>query len=80
MIFVGIDDTDTLGTPGTNQLARALVRRLAASYRPVRIVRHQLLFDPRVPYTSKNGSASLVLEPTGPADLAGLIAECRAEM
>ena len=29
MIYVGIDDTDTLDDPGTNQLARHLVRELA---------------------------------------------------
>ena len=55
MIFVGIDDTDTLDTPGTNQLARALACRLSERCDLVRITRHQLLFDPRVPYTSKNG-------------------------
>ena len=32
MIYVGIDDTDTLDDPGTNQLARHLVRELAGSY------------------------------------------------
>ena len=32
MIFVGIDDTDTLDDPGTNQLARHLVRELADSF------------------------------------------------
>ena len=56
MIYVGIDDTDTVDTPGTNQLAKALVMRLARDYECVSIVRHQLLFDPRIPYTSKNGS------------------------
>ena len=28
MIFVGIDDTDTLDDPGTNQLARHLVSKI----------------------------------------------------
>lgn len=59
MIYVGIDDTDTLETAGTNQLARLIVERLADRLRCVSIVRHQLFFDPRVPYTSKNGSASI---------------------
>lgn len=61
MIFVGIDDTDIVGTPGTNQLARALLKRLGESARGAIICRHQLFFDPRVPYTSKNGSASIQL-------------------
>jgi hypothetical protein len=80
MIYVGIDDTDTPDTPGTNQLARALVARVAADFRPVLILRHQLFFDPRVPYTSKNGSASILLEPRGRAPLAGLIAGLRQGM
>ncbi len=46
MIFIGIDDTDTLETPGTNQLARHLVRDLADVIRG-RIItpQHQLLED-----------------------------------
>ena len=28
MIYIGIDDTDVIGSPGTNQLARAILRRL----------------------------------------------------
>lgn len=68
MIFVGIDDTDTLESRGTNQLARELVAKIASDYRCLRILRHQLLDDPRVPYTSKNGSASIVLEPRGPTE------------
>jgi tRNA(Ile2) C34 agmatinyltransferase TiaS len=66
VIYVGIDDTDTLESRGTNQLARELVERVAARFACVWIVRHQLLFDRRVPYTSKNGSASIVLAPRAP--------------
>ena len=51
-IHVGIDDTDTLDTPGTNQLARRLAAALPAGFAFVVALRHQLLFDPRVPYTS----------------------------
>ncbi len=80
MIYVGIDDTDTLDTPGTNQLARALVARLRGRYDCVLIVRHQLLTDPRVPCTSKNGSASILLEPSGCLDRDHLIGELRAGM
>ena len=61
MIYVGIDDTDILGSRGTNQLARAIVQA-AEGWKCHGIVRHQLLFDSRIPYTSKNGSASIVLE------------------
>lgn len=62
MIYVGIDDTDTLDSPGTNQLARAIVRAASADWRCRGILRHQLLDDPRIPYTSKNGSASITLQ------------------
>jgi len=66
VIYVGIDDTDTLDAPGTNQLARALVKRVADRFPCRLIVRHQLLEDPRVPCTSHNGSASILLETFGP--------------
>lgn len=65
MIFVGLDDTDTLDSPGTNQLAKSIVQDLADRFECVLILRHQLLDDPRVPYTSKNGSASVWLKPIG---------------
>jgi hypothetical protein len=80
MIYVGIDDTDTLDTPGTNQLARELARRVAQMCRTVLIVRHQLLSDPRIPCTSKNGAASLLLEPCGLLDRAELIGALREGM
>jgi hypothetical protein len=59
--YIGIDDTDIIGSPGTNQLARAIVGRLGAAGSGAIVCRHQLFFDPRVPYTSQNGSASIQL-------------------
>lgn len=61
MIIVGIDDTDVVDSPGTNQLARAILKGIGQASRDAIISRHQLFFDPRVPYTSKNGSASIQL-------------------
>lgn len=61
MIYIGIDDTDIVGSPGTNQLARAIVKELGPVGKDAVICRHQLFFDPRVPYTSQNGSASIQL-------------------
>ena len=61
MIYLGIDDTDIVGSPGTNQLARVIVRRLGSIAKGSIVCRHQLFFDPRVPYTSGNGSASIQL-------------------
>jgi hypothetical protein len=80
VIYVGMDDTDVEGARGTNQLARSLVAALAADFRCVRIVRHQLLEDPRVPCTTRNGSASIALEPLGGVTLTELAARCRDHM
>lgn len=66
--LVGIDDTDTLDTPGTNHLARLIASRLPGGFRCRAILRHQLFFDPRVPFTSHNGSASLRIDTDGQAD------------
>ncbi len=59
--LVGLDDTDTLTSPGTNRLAKEIVGELSDRFVCKLILRHQLLDDPRVPYTSKNGSASIWL-------------------
>ena len=61
MIYIGIDDTDIIGTPGTIQLARRLARVLPLGFEFVVALRHQLFFDRRVPYTSKNGCATLLV-------------------
>jgi len=56
--FVGIDDTDNLESRGTGHRARQLGSVLAEAGILVRgITRHQLLVDPRIPYTSHNSSA-----------------------
>ena len=73
MIYVGIDDTDMLGTPGTNKIARAMAVHLRDRYVCRLIVRHQLLDDPRVPCTSKNSAAALLLEPRTEDPLEALI-------
>jgi hypothetical protein len=80
VIYIGIDDTDILGSPGTNQLARAIVRRLGRVARGALILRHQLFFDPRIPYTSQNGSASIQLPHGDELQGAELLATVRAVM
>jgi hypothetical protein len=77
VIFVGIDDTDTLVDPGTNQLARHLVRQLADAARGRMITRHQLLEDPRVPCTRKNGCAAIEFELCADRTAAELTARIR---
>ena len=80
MIYVGIDDTDIVGSPGTNQLARKIVRRLGHVARGAIVCRHQLFFDPRVPFTSGNGSASIQLPHGEDIPRDELIASVRSEM
>ena len=80
MIYIGIDDTDVVGSPGTNQLARKIVRRLGETGRGSIVCRHQLFFDPRVPFTSGNGSASIQLPHGDDIPRDELIACVRDEM
>ena len=59
VIFVGIDDTDVIGTPGTGQLAREVAKRLSQDGATCAVSRHQLLVHPDVPMT-KNNSANVL--------------------
>jgi tRNA(Ile2) C34 agmatinyltransferase TiaS len=64
-VLLGVDDTDVLGhKPGTGRLARDLGAHLqqAGLATLLGVVRHQLLVDPRIPYTSHNSPACLILE------------------
>jgi tRNA(Ile2) C34 agmatinyltransferase TiaS len=63
MIFIGLDDTDTLESRGTGHLARRIAAALTdAGYVVSGVTRHQLLKDPRVPSTSKNSCAAILLD------------------
>jgi hypothetical protein len=59
--LVGIDDTDDADSRGTGHLVRDIGARIgAAGLAEVHgISRHQLFFDPRIPYTSHNSSLCL---------------------
>jgi tRNA(Ile2) C34 agmatinyltransferase TiaS len=72
VLFIGLDDTDTLESRGTGHLARLIAADLAQEYPLVGVTRHQLLLDPRVPYTRKNSSAAVLLDADGLCDLAEL--------
>src|SRR5207248_117992 len=70
-LLMGVDDTDVVGRkPGTGRLARELGARLEAQghARLVGVVRQQLLVDPRIPYTSHNSPACLLLSVEGVAN------------
>ncbi|MDF1660348.1 MAG: hypothetical protein P1V97_01150 [Planctomycetota bacterium] len=65
-MWIGLDDTDVLGSPGTNQLARQIAQSLHQfGLKAELVLRHQLLEDPRVPCTTQNGSASLIVSGAG---------------
>jgi tRNA(Ile2) C34 agmatinyltransferase TiaS len=68
-IFIGLDDTDTLESRGTGHLARQIATSLALEYSVLGVVRHQLLVDPRIPYTAKNSSAAILLSANGTGEL-----------
>ena len=85
VIYIGIDDTDSLESRGTNKLAKSIAQQLAPRFVCRMIVRHQLLMDERVPFTSHNGSASIILEPRDrsaltDADLRTLFRELKSLM
>lgn len=68
MFFIGLDDTDNLESRGTGHLARQIAAVLAADYRVLGVIRHQLLRDPRVPCTKNNSCAALLLPRNGDGD------------
>lgn len=75
--LVGIDDTDNLESRGTGYRARQLAAALAhRGMAPRGVTRHQLLVDPRIPYTSHNSSACIELEASDNR-LGEVVAICR---
>lgn len=80
-VYVGFDDTDTIDADrGTGKLARRFEDRLPAGCRLWGVVRQQLLVDARVPYTSHNSSACVVLELEDPQGLKGIIERAAAHI
>ncbi|MBN2159438.1 MAG: ABC transporter substrate-binding protein [Spirochaetes bacterium] len=80
MIFIGIDDTDTLQSRGTGRLAREIAAALSSDFTVGGVVRHQLLQDPRVPFTSHNSSATIILRERGEVDIPQLFARVKDMM
>jgi tRNA(Ile2) C34 agmatinyltransferase TiaS len=79
IFFIGMDDTDNTESRGTGHLARQVAACLSADFEIIGVVRHQLLFDPRVPYTKHNSSATIVLNAADHADPQGIferVKEC----
>lgn len=84
MIYLGLDDTDILDSPGTGRLAREIAAQMSHAYPVAGVTRHQLLVDPRIPYTSHNSSAAILIgrqttdEKPGPDVLEDIFAQARA--
>lgn len=61
--YIGFDDTDILGADrGTGKLVRWFGDRIPSGCMLFGVVRHQLLVDPRIPYTSHNSSACAIVD------------------
>ncbi len=61
-IYIGFDDTDILGSNrGTGKLARWFENELPRECVLWGVVRQQLLVDDRIPYTSHNSSACVIV-------------------
>jgi hypothetical protein len=69
-MYIGIDDTDVIGGPGTGSVARGLGNYLESLGlgQFTGVVRHQLLVDPRIPYTSHNSSKCVLFETDRPPE------------
>jgi tRNA(Ile2) C34 agmatinyltransferase TiaS len=62
-IYIGFDDTDNISADrGTGKLARWFEEELPESCRMEGVVRQQLLVDERIPYTSHNSSACVMVD------------------
>lgn len=80
LIYIGIDDTDNLESRGTGRLSRSIADALACDFTIHGVVRHQLLVDPRVPYTSHNSCAVIVMDGPETTDLSALFERVSALM
>ena len=80
LIYIGMDDTDVQDSRGTGRLARDLAAFLMKDFTLLGVTRHQLLVDPRVPYTSHNSSAALCLQDGRQTDLPALFERVKAFM
>jgi tRNA(Ile2) C34 agmatinyltransferase TiaS len=64
MIYVGIDDTDTLESRGTGNLARSIATAISQSHTVFGVTRHQLFVHPDIPFTSHNSCAVIHVQAT----------------
>ncbi|MCW4011168.1 MAG: ABC transporter substrate-binding protein [Candidatus Bathyarchaeota archaeon] len=67
MIYVGLDDTDVLGSRGTGRLARNVAAAIAVCFPVFGVTRHQLFVHPDIPFTSHNSCAVIHVDASGEA-------------
>ena len=65
MIYLSIDDTDSLSSRGTGKLARAIADALAKDYPVHGVTRHQFFVHKDIPFTSHNSNAVIHVEAAG---------------
>jgi tRNA(Ile2) C34 agmatinyltransferase TiaS len=80
MIYIGLDDTDTLESRGTGHLARDIARALVVDHVLAGVTRHQLLVAPGVPYTKNNSASAILLADGADTNLVALADRVRALM
>jgi len=74
-VYIGFDDTDNITADrGTGKLARWFENELPEGCRAEGVVRQQLLVDDRIPYTSHNSSACVMVDAPDPSLLTALTA------
>lgn len=66
-IYLGIDDTNADGTPGTGKIARAAAAALARDFPVLGVTRHQLYRHDNIPATTHNAALCVHLEGNGNA-------------
>ena len=80
-IYIGFDDTDTLeANRGTGKLARWFEGSLPDGCQVWGVVRQQLLVHERIPYTSHNSAACVIVEATDPCIRGTLISRAIAHV
>jgi hypothetical protein len=65
MIYISMDDTDSLESRGTGSLARTIAKKLANNYKIFGVTRHQLYEHPDIPFTSHNTCAVIHVDEKG---------------
>jgi hypothetical protein len=64
VVYIGVDDTDVPGSPGTGRVARGLAKLLEEKSlaTSLGVSRHQLLINPHIKYTSHNSAKGIAVK------------------